>query len=176
MYEIRKFYLTNSMTVQELFDVFTGVCEKFPSTTEKQKEMLAAWNASMARAKEHAFPIYHAVDSRVEKGNYHEVGLLNVEGLGIVGVMVLDKGYHIINAITLKMNIDAFAIYSTVPAWQAKFGPEETKKIFDTLTKLILMECTERSISLELIKDESKWSWILRKTKMLEVSYSSIFL
>lgn len=158
MYETRTFILSESIKVSDLLTLLTNVSDRFLIETAKQKEMIESLKNTIKRTKEHAFALYHQVNSRSPEGCYYEFGLMNVEGLGIIGALEFfpEMEHRGPSIITNDIKIDGFVLYSTVPSWKSIFSDEEQKKVFDDLVLLITSELAKIHVNIKEIKSESK--------------------
>lgn len=174
MYETRKFYLRESITVSDLLNILTNVCDRFIIESANRKEMIDSLRASIARAREHAFALYHQVNERKPEGNYYEIGIMNVEGLGIIACLEFDKHpeHKTPSLITNNFRIEGFVLHSTIPSWKSIFSDAEQKKVFDDLELLIISELIKISVNIRKIVSERKW--VTNYLKILD-SLCSVF-
>ncbi len=158
MYETRTFILSESIKVSDLLTLLKNVSDRFLIETVKHKEMIESLKNTIKRAEEHAYAIYHQVNSRLPEGCYYEFGLMNCERLGIIGALEFssEMEHRSPSIITKDVKIDGFVLYSTVPSWKSIFTEVEQKKVFDDLVLLITSELTKIHVNIKEIKSESK--------------------
>ncbi len=175
MYEIRTFYLSEGIKVSDLLSLLKNVCDRFLIDSASKKEAIESLRSAINRALEHAFSLYHEVNSKTSRGIYYEFGIMNVEGLGIVSALKLqsDENYKMVSIVPMDLKIDGFAIHSTIPSWRSRFQGKEQKKVFDDLVLLITSELAKIPVNIMEIKSESKWGKNLKENAGLYES--SIF-
>ena len=176
MYEIRTFYLSEGIKVSDLLSLLKNVCDRFLIDSASKKEAIESLRSAINRALEHAFSLYHEVNSKTSRGIYYEFGIMNVEGLGIVSALKLqsDENYKMVSIVPMDLKIDGFAIHSTIPSWRSRFQGKEQKKVFDDLVLLITSELAKIPVNIVEIKSESKWGKNLKK--MLDYMNPASFL
>lgn len=159
MYEKRTFYLSESITVKDLLSLLTNVSDRFLIETTNQKEMIESLRKTIRRTSEHAFALFHEVNNRTQQGCYYAMGLMNVEGLGIISILELstELEHRSPSLIPLNLKINGFVLNSTVPSWKSIFSDEEQKKVFDDLELLITSELAKKSVNIREIVSKSEW-------------------
>ena len=175
MYEIRTFYLSESIKVSDLLSLLQNVCDRFLVDSANKKEMVESLRSAINRTLKHSFSLYHEVNSRTSEGVYYEFGLMNVEGLGIISAIILQQedDAKMVSIVPMDLKIDGFAIHSTIPSWLSKFQGSEQKHVFDDLVLLITSELVKIPVNIKEIKSESKWAINLKENAGL--NESSIF-
>ena len=158
MYEIRTFYLSESIKVSDLLSLLKNVCDRFLVDSANKKEMVESLRSAINRTFEHSFALYHEVNSRTIKGVYYEFGLMNVEGLGVVSAIILqsEEDAKMVSIVPMDLKIDGFAIHSTIPSWLSKFQGSEQKQVFDDLVLIITSELAKIPVNISEVKSESK--------------------